>query len=80
MKDLGKPVNIHAAKTNFSQLVSRVEQGEEIVISRGGKPVARLVPLIEPAKRKLGLMKGLFTVPADFDAPLSEEVLESFES
>jgi prevent-host-death family protein len=80
MTDLGKAINIHAAKTNFSQLVARAEQGEEIVISRGGKPVAKLVPIAVPAGRALGLMQGLFTVPADFDAPLSEDLLASFES
>lgn len=80
MKDLVKGVNIHAAKTNFSKLIARVEHGEEILISRGGKPVAKLVPIEAPAKRKLGLMQGIFSVPHDFDAPLADDVVDSFES
>lgn len=80
MPDLVKRINIHEAKTNFSKLVARVEQGEEILISRGGKPVAKLVPIEAPTKRKLGLMHGIFSVPTDFDAPLSDDVVDSFES
>jgi prevent-host-death family protein len=54
-------VTIHAAKTNLSRLVARAEAGEEIVIARGGTPVAKLVPLNPPAKpeRRPGRMKGL---------------------
>jgi prevent-host-death family protein len=73
------PVNIHAAKTQFSKLLARVERGEEVVISRSGKPVAKLVPFEMPNRRILGGMKGLFTVPDDFDAPLPGEVQRSFE-
>lgn len=74
-------VNIHAAKTNLSRLLSRVAAGEEVVIARAGKPIARLVPFREPkAKRTLGLDKGLFEVPEDFDAPLPNDVLAAFES
>ncbi len=72
-------INIHAAKTQFSKLLSRVERGEEIVISRSRKPVAKLVPFEAPSQRTLGGMKGLFTVFDDFDASLSESVLRSFE-
>jgi prevent-host-death family protein len=72
-------VNIHEAKTHLSRLLQRVAAGEEIVISRAGTPVARLVPIRRAARRLLGVDRGLFDVPEDFDAPLSPEVLEAFE-
>ncbi len=74
-------VNIHAAKTHFSRLVDAAAAGEEIVIARAGKPVARLVPLAEAKKpdRVLGAMAGQFTIPDDFDAPLPDDVLALFE-
>jgi prevent-host-death family protein len=61
-------VNVHEAKTQLSRLLRRVQAGEEIVIARAGKPIARLVPL-EPTKepRQFGQDEGLFTVPEDFD-------------
>jgi prevent-host-death family protein len=61
--------NIHEAKTHLSKLVERVEAGEEIVIGRAGKPVARLVPYKEAAKprRKPGSMKGKIWISPDFD-------------
>ena len=74
-------VNIHEAKTQFSKLIARVAAGEEIVIARGGTPVARLVAVREPmVKRVSGRDRGLFSVPEDFDAPLPEDVLAEFES
>jgi prevent-host-death family protein len=68
-------LNIHAAKTHFSGLVERAENGESIVIARAGKPVAMIVPLdlgppldrVAAAKRRLGFMKGEFSVPDDFN-------------
>lgn len=73
-------VNIHAAKTRLSQLVEEAAGGKEVVIAKAGKPVARLVPLGKAARpRKLGLLAGKLKVPADFDAPLPERVLASFE-
>lgn len=76
----GRTVNIHHAKTHLSRLVEEVSEGEEIVIAEAGRPVARLVPLEAPAqKRRLGPLKGRFTVPAEFDAPLPDEVLDAFE-
>ena len=71
-------VNVHEAKTHLSRLLQRVEAGEEIVISRAGTPVARLVPEPKAAKRKLGLDRGLLEVPEDFDAPLPAELLAEF--
>ena len=76
----GRTVNIHHAKTHLSRLVEEVSEGEEIVIAKAGRPVARLVPLEEPAqKRRLGPLKGRFKVPAEFDAPLPDDVLDAFE-
>jgi prevent-host-death family protein len=71
-------VNVHEAKTRFSRLLRRVAAGEEITIANRGVPVARLVPI--PAEtRKLGFFRGQMTIPDDFDAPLSDEVLSLFE-
>jgi len=63
-------VNIHEAKTHFSKLVERVEAGEEIVIARNGKPVAKLVPYAErKKKRQLGAWEGRgFWVAPDWDS------------
>ena len=73
-------VNIHEAKTQLSRLVEQVEGGGEIVIARAGRPVARLVPLAAPVRRKqLGLLRGKIRVSADFDAPLPDDVLDAFE-
>ena len=74
-----KPVNIHAAKTHFSRLVERAAHGEEIVIARDGRPVARLMPLAALGRRRrLGLLKGKIKIAANFDAPLPAKVLRQF--
>ena len=75
-----KTVNIHQAKTHLSRLVDEAAAGEEIVIARAGKPVARLVAL--PAKRlqrKPGSARGKIWISEDFDAPLPEDMLRTFE-
>ena len=72
------PVNIHDAKTRFSQLVERAERGEEIVIARNGKPVARIVPL-EKRRLQLGRMAGKIRIADDFDDPLPPEIQRYFE-
>lgn len=72
-------VNIHEAKTHLSRLLRRVQAGEEIVIARGGVPVARLVPVAPGGPRILGQDRGRYEVPEDFDAPLPEDVLGAFE-
>jgi prevent-host-death family protein len=72
-------VNIHEAKTHLSRLVERVEAGEEIVIARAGRPVARLVPFRARTKpRTPGLWLGKVRLAADFDAP-DEDLLAAFE-
>ena len=73
-------VNVHEAKTYFSRLLARVQKGEEIIISKAGKPVARLVPMNEkPTKRIAGSAKGSVIISEDFDALLPEPILNSFE-
>ncbi len=73
-------VNIHEAKTHLSRLLEQVTEGEEIVIARAGRPVARLVPAVKrPERREPGSAAGRVVVGEDFDAPLPEEVLEAFE-
>jgi prevent-host-death family protein len=72
-------VNIHQAKTHLSALLLRVVAGEEITIARAGVPVARLVAVEPPRNRRvLGVDRGAFEVPEDFDAPLPDEVLADF--
>jgi prevent-host-death family protein len=74
-----KMFNIHAAKTQLSRLIEQAAAGEEIVIAKAGKPVARLVPF-EPRRepRRPGLMKGQIWIAEDFDEPLSEEIMAAF--
>ena len=75
-------VNVHAAKTHFSKLVDRAAAGEEIIIAKAGKPVAKLVPLTplhDRPKRRLGALAGVAVIPPDFDAPLPDDVIDIFE-
>ncbi len=74
-------ISIYEARTYFFRLVARVAEGEEVVITREGKPVAKLVPL-EGVKRPrpLGLDEGRYKVPDDFDAPLPSEIVGGFQS
>ncbi len=73
-------VNVHAAKTHLSQLLARVEAGEEIVIGRAGHPVARLVPFagVATPRRRFGGWRGRGWISDDFDAPLPESILKAF--
>ncbi|MEY2976956.1 MAG: type II toxin-antitoxin system Phd/YefM family antitoxin [Prochlorotrichaceae cyanobacterium] len=74
-------VNVDQAKIDFSRLLSRVELGEEIVISNRGLPIAKLIPFRTSLDRlsSLGQDQGMFTVPDDFNAPLPEDILVAFE-
>jgi prevent-host-death family protein len=75
-------VNMHEAKTHLSRLVERVEGGEEIVISRAGKPAAKLVPVpqAKPGKRTLGGWEGKFEMPSDEEwERIGKEVERDFE-
>lgn len=79
MNDRG-PVNVHDAKTHLSKLLARVEKGEEIVLARAGKPVARLVPVAALRKPRIpGSMKARIKIADDFDAPLPDDLLDLFE-
>ncbi len=73
-------VNVHAAKTNLSRLLERAEAGEEIVIGRAGKPIAKLVPYrAERPKRVFGALRGQIRVIGDFD-DLDAEIEREFEA
>ena len=73
-------INIHEAKTHLSKLVEEVSKGQEIVIAKSGKPMARLTG-ISPAKpvRKPGFLKSKIRIAEDFDAPLPDDILSAFE-
>jgi prevent-host-death family protein len=72
-------VNIHHAKTHLSRLVERAAAGEEIIIAKSGKPVARLVAMDEDiSPRVFGTMRGKIRIADDFDAPLPPEILAAF--
>jgi prevent-host-death family protein len=74
-------VNIHEAKTNFSKIIARALSGEEVIISRSGKPVAQLVPIKEKLIRRVpGSARGKLVMHDNFVDPLPDDVLESFES
>jgi prevent-host-death family protein len=73
-------VNVHEAKTHLSRLLRRVEGGEEIVIARNGCPVVRLVPFrVGQGARLIGRGKADFEVRDDFEDPLPERLLSTFE-
>ena len=73
-------VNIYEAKTQLSRLVDQAAAGKEIIIARGGRPVARLSQLAAPARKiRFGVLKGKVKVAADFDAPLPDGVIAAFE-
>ena len=72
-------INIYEAKTSFSKLIKKAIAGEEIIIARSGKPVAKLVPFRKPsADRVPGSAKGKIFISEDFNAPLPEDLLEAF--
>ncbi len=69
--------NVHEAKAHFSRLLDRVAQGEEIIIAKSGRPVAKLIRVtVEP--RKPGRLKGRIRISPDFDEPLPEEIMAAF--
>ena len=70
-------VGVGEAKTQLSRLLRAVEQGDEVVIERDGRPVARLVA-VAPRRRRFGQLAGQLLVPEDFDAPLPDDVLDAF--
>ncbi len=77
---LTKTVNIHEAKTHLSRLLEQVRLGEEVIIAKAGKPVARLVAFSEKPKRRVpGSARGQIWIAEDFDAPLPPELQKFFE-
>jgi prevent-host-death family protein len=73
-------VTIHQAKTNLSRLIRKASEGEEVVIARGSKPVARLVAVGEvKGKRRPGSLKGILRVGAEFFQPLPKRELARWE-
>ena len=74
-------VNIHEAKTHLSRYVEQAAAGEEIIIAKAGKPVARLMPLapLQKEPRRLGLGRGQFQVPDNFDTLYGDEIRRLFE-
>ena len=73
-------VNIYEAKTRLSQLVDKAAAGEDVVVSRNGRPLVRITRLESGQRRiRFGLLAGKVKVPAEFDAPLSDTVLADFE-
>ncbi len=73
-------VNIYEAKTQLSRLVDQAAAGKDVVIARGGKPVARLTSLVASSRKlRFGVLKGKVTIAKDFDVPLPEAVMKQFE-
>lgn len=73
-------VNIHEAKTHLSKLLARVGNGEEVIISKAGKPIAKLVPIADKTKKRVpGSAKGKVIIEKNFDAPLPKHILKAFE-
>ncbi len=73
-------INIHEAKTHFSRLLARVCEGEEVIIAKAGKPVARLVPVGKRPKQRIpGSAKNKVVIGKDLGKPLPASVLNAFE-
>jgi prevent-host-death family protein len=74
--------NIHEAKTHLSRLVDEAEKGEPFIIAKAGKPKVKVVPIEDPpAKRRIGFMKGMYTLPENYeeiDKQLDKEIEELF--
>ena len=79
-KGVREAVSLYDAKTHLSSLVDRAHAGSEFVITKSGRPLARLVPMdVAPVVRTPGIGKGAWRVSADFDGPLPDDVLRDFE-
>ena len=75
-------VNIHEAKTHLSRLIEQAATGDAFIIAKAGKPMVKVVPLLEDQQRtpqRLGFMKGQFSVPDDFDTMEADAILRLFE-
>lgn len=73
-------INIHDAKTHFSKILIRVNRGEEVIIAKAGKPVAKIIPIKEGGSDRVpGSAKGMLTISDEFFKALPDSVIESFE-
>ncbi len=73
-------MNIHQAKTHFSQLVDQAMKGNEVIIAKAGVPILKLVPIVAiKPQRTPGALKGQLSIADDFDAPLPDDIQASFE-
>ena len=72
-------VGMHEAKTTLSKLIRMAIAGEEVVITKSGTPVAKLVAVVPERPRELGIDVGRFLVPDDFNDPLPDDLLDAFE-
>ena len=73
-----KSIGVHQAKTHFSELIEEAIQGNDIVVTRRGEPVIRLVAISQRPVRHFGIDRGLLEIPDDFDAPLNDDTLNAF--
>lgn len=82
MDNAASQYNVHEAKTHLSRIIERVEHGEEIVISRAGKPAAKVVPFPRKVhRRSRGSLKGVLTLRKDWNSPaVNETIARDFES
>jgi prevent-host-death family protein len=79
MEVMAPPINVHQAKTHFSRLLAQVEAGEEVLIAKAGRPVARLVPVRQDVRNRVpGFDKDKVWIAEDFDAPLPPPVEDEF--
>lgn len=77
---MSRTVDVEEAKMHLSELLEQVRQGEEVMIAKAGRPVARLVAIAEsPKRRQPGSAKGQVWIAEDFDAPLPEDIQSFFE-
>jgi prevent-host-death family protein len=72
-------VSVYEAKARLSELLSRAEKGDEVVITRHGRAIIKLVPVTASARRVLGRLKGRIHISKDFDAPLPDDIIDAFE-
>jgi prevent-host-death family protein len=70
--------SVHEAKTQLSHLLDLIQDGEEVVIHRHGKPVARLTPVRQPAPSPFGAMRGEFQMKEDWERPLTDREADAF--
>ena len=76
---MARMLNLYEAKTRLSALVDEAASGQEIIIAKAGKPLAKLVPFRRAVRRRPGLGRGTVWMAADFDAPLPDDLLDAFE-